>query len=66
MFTSPAAPKENMLIQLQFRSPQMLMVSGIRPKTTLQQHGIPIQVDAPGVGQGMWVRHPPLRPHTTA
>ena len=55
-----------MLIQLQFRSPQMLVISGIGPKTTLQQHGISIQVDAPGVGQGMWVRHPPLRPRTTA
>ena len=55
-----------MLIQLQFRSPQMLIVSGIDPKTTLQQHGIAMQVDAPGAGQGMWVRHSPLRPDTTA
>ena len=39
----------------QFRSPQMLMVSGIGPSALLNQLKIPVVVNAPGVGQGMWV-----------
>ena len=38
------------------RSPQMLMVSGIGPKERLEQLGIEVLADRPGVGQNMWVR----------
>ena len=37
-----------------FQSPQLLMVSGIGPAGTLQQQGIPVIADRPGVGQNMW------------
>lgn len=37
-----------------FQSPQLLMVSGIGPKDTLSQFGIPVLKDLPGVGQNMW------------
>ena len=37
-----------------FRSPQMLMVSGIGPAATLQSNGIDVIADRPGVGQNMW------------
>ena len=40
----------------QFRTPQLLMVSGIGPSATLGQLGIPVLVKSEGVGQGMWVR----------
>ena len=38
-----------------FQSPQMLMVSGIGPKETLDSLSIPILSELPGVGQNMWV-----------
>ena len=37
-----------------FRSPQMLMVSGVGPAATLQSNGIEVLADRPGVGQNMW------------
>ncbi|KAI5202864.1 alcohol oxidase [Aureobasidium subglaciale] len=37
-----------------FQSPQLLMISGIGPAAELQEHGIPVLVDRPGVGQDMW------------
>ena len=37
-----------------FQSPQLLMVSGIGPKTTLQQYGIQVISNLAGVGQNMW------------
>lgn len=37
-----------------FQSPQLLMVSGIGPKESLEKHGIPVVADRPGVGQNMW------------
>jgi choline dehydrogenase len=37
-----------------FRSPQLLMVSGIGPKKTLQKLGIKVISDLKGVGQNMW------------
>ena len=37
-----------------FRSPQMLMVSGIGPAATLRSNGIDVIADRPGVGQNMW------------
>ncbi|KFY81567.1 hypothetical protein V500_11297 [Pseudogymnoascus sp. VKM F-4518 (FW-2643)] len=37
-----------------FQSPQLLMVSGVGPKETLQKFKIPVVKDLPGVGQNMW------------
>lgn len=37
-----------------FNSPQLLMVSGIGPKATLNKFNIPVLVDNPNVGQNMW------------
>lgn len=42
----------------QFHSPQLLMVSGIGPRATLESLDIPIVTESEGVGQNMWVRHP--------
>lgn len=39
---------------IQFRSPQLLMVSGIGPRSALAAHGIPVIADRPGVGQNLW------------
>jgi choline dehydrogenase len=36
------------------RSPQLLMLSGIGPKDQLDQFGIPVVREIPGVGQGLW------------
>lgn len=47
-----------------FQSPQILMVSGIGPKATLNQFKIPILSELPAVGQGMEVSfvHPYIIP----
>jgi choline dehydrogenase len=37
-----------------FQSPQLLMVSGVGPRATLEQHNIPVVANLPGVGQNMW------------
>lgn len=37
-----------------FRSPQMLMVSGIGPASTLRYNDVEVLADRPGVGQNMW------------
>lgn len=37
-----------------YSSPHLLMLSGIGPEATLNQHGIPIVASLPGVGQNMW------------
>ena len=36
------------------QSPQLLMISGVGPKSTLQQHNISVIADRPGVGSNMW------------
>ena len=36
------------------RSPQLLMLSGIGPKEQLEQFGISVIQELPGVGQGLW------------
>lgn len=37
-----------------FQSPQLLMVSGIGPADVLEEHGIDVVSNLPGVGQNMW------------
>lgn len=53
--TTLLASKEVILSAGVFQSPQLLLVSGIGPKATLDQHNIPVIADRPGVGQNMWV-----------
>ncbi|KAL1962143.1 hypothetical protein VTN77DRAFT_547 [Rasamsonia byssochlamydoides] len=48
------AAKEVIVSAGAFQSPQVLMLSGIGPASTLEQFGIPVVVDLPGVGQNMW------------
>ncbi|KAL9601515.1 MAG: hypothetical protein Q9219_002467 [cf. Caloplaca sp. 3 TL-2023] len=49
-----SARKEVIVSAGVFQSPQLLMVSGIGPSNQLQQHGIEVKKDLPGVGQNMW------------
>ena len=49
-----SANKEVILSAGAFQSPQLLMVSGIGPASTLKAYNIPVLVDLPGVGQNMW------------
>ncbi|TGO11991.1 hypothetical protein BTUL_0097g00430 [Botrytis tulipae] len=37
-----------------FHSPQLLMISGIGPRSTLEEHNIPLISGLPGVGQNLW------------
>lgn len=48
------AAKEVIISAGAFQSPQVLMLSGIGPASTLEQFGIPVLADLPGVGQNMW------------
>ena len=52
-----SAKKEVIVSAGTFQSPQLLMVSGVGPATTLQKYNIPVIADRPGVGQNMWVSH---------
>lgn len=47
------ARREVILSAGAFRSPQLLIVSGIGPRSILSQHQIPILHDLPGVGQNL-------------
>ncbi len=49
------ATKEVIISAGAFRSPQLLMVSGIGPSKVLSNLSIPVLSDLPGVGQNMWV-----------
>ncbi|KAI4191855.1 MAG: hypothetical protein LQ348_003396 [Seirophora lacunosa] len=51
-----SAAKEVILSAGAFRSPQLLLVSGIGPKETLAEQGITLLADRPGVGQSMFIR----------
>lgn len=48
------ASKEVIVSAGSFQSPQLLMVSGIGPRETLEQHEIEVIANRPGVGQNMW------------
>ncbi|KAH7014285.1 uncharacterized protein B0I36DRAFT_425772 [Microdochium trichocladiopsis] len=48
------ARKEVILSAGSFKSPQLLMVSGVGPAATLAEHGIPVVSQLEGVGQNMW------------
>ena len=50
-----SAGKEVIVSAGTFQSPQLLMVSGVGPQSTLSQFNIPVVADRPGVGQNMWV-----------
>jgi choline dehydrogenase len=45
--------RETILTAGAIGSPQILQLSGIGPAALLQQHGIPVVVDAPGVGENL-------------
>ncbi|CAG7993241.1 unnamed protein product [Penicillium salamii] len=49
-----SARKEVIISAGAFQSPQVLMLSGIGPKDTLDSLHIPIVAESPGVGQNMW------------
>ena len=49
------ATKEVILSAGTFQSPQLLMVSGVGPRSSLEKQDIPIVAERPGVGQNMWV-----------
>lgn len=55
------ARKEVILSAGAFQSPQLLMVSGIGPSSTLKQYGISVLSNLEGVGQNMW-DHPFFAP----
>jgi len=48
-----SARKEVIVSAGGIRSPQLLMVSGIGPRSELTRHNIPVIVENPGVGQNM-------------
>jgi choline dehydrogenase len=50
---SARAHREVLLCAGSFNSPQLLQLSGVGPKGLLDQHGIPVVLDAPGVGEGL-------------
>lgn len=61
-----SARKEVIVSAGAFQSPQLLMVSGVGPKATLEKHNIPIVTDRPGVGQNMWVSSMPNLQHESS
>ncbi|KAL2848340.1 hypothetical protein BJX68DRAFT_267781 [Aspergillus pseudodeflectus] len=55
------ATKEVIISAGAFQSPQLLMVSGVGPKDQLEEHGISVVAERPGVGQNLW-DHPFFAP----
>ena len=51
------ASREVILCGGAFNTPQLLMLSGIGPRETLDRHGIPVRIDLPGVGQNLQDRY---------
>ncbi len=49
-----SARKEVIISGGALQSPQLLMVSGIGPRSSLQKYGIPCLKDLAGVGQNLW------------
>ncbi len=47
------ATREVILAGGAFNSPQLLQLSGVGPRALLEQHGIPVVHDAPGVGEAL-------------
>lgn len=48
-----SASREVIIAASAFNSPKLLMLSGIGPAAELQQHGIPVVADRPGVGRNL-------------
>ena len=51
------ASREVILAGGAFNTPQLLLLSGIGPRATLEAHGIPVRVDLPGVGRNLQDRY---------
>jgi len=47
------ANREVLLSGGSFNSPQLLQLSGVGPRALLEEHGIPVVLDAPQVGEGL-------------
>jgi choline dehydrogenase len=47
------ASREVILAGGAFNSPQLLQLSGVGPRALLERHGIPVMMDAPGVGEDL-------------
>ena len=51
------ASRETILCGGAFNTPQLLMLSGIGPRRQLQDHGLEVRVDLPGVGNDLQDRY---------
>ncbi len=51
------ASREVILAGGAFNTPQLLMLSGVGPRSQLLRHGIPVRVDLPGVGRNLQDRY---------